>query len=132
MTWQHLHSPSAQRGDFVSDYAQTNEKEDFAETFRAWMSGSHDLLYGAVYAGAPHPVLLQKLLYMASLFTDAASHTITFYRTAIDFTPDRVAYSFTPDTLTIDPAPTGGAYGGQLGLTFNIQNHAIVSETYIS
>lgn len=68
--WRELHRRSGKDLDnFVSDYARTNDHEDFAETFATYVDDAIELLQIArERAARGKPLLLEKVKFMAELF----------------------------------------------------------------
>lgn len=70
MRWRELFRRSGKDPDnFVSDYARTNDHEDFAETFATYVDDAIGLLKLArERAARGKPILLEKVKFMAELF----------------------------------------------------------------
>ncbi len=68
--WRELHRRSGKDLDnFVSDYARTNDHEDFAETFATYVDDAIRLLQIArERAARGKPILLEKVKFMTELF----------------------------------------------------------------
>jgi quinolinate synthase len=68
--WRELFRRSGRDLDnFVSDYARTNDHEDFAETFATYIDDALGLLQIArERAARGKPILLEKVKFMAELF----------------------------------------------------------------
>ncbi len=68
--WRELHRRSGRDLDnYVSDYARTNDHEDFAETFATYIDDTLGLLHIARERAAKgKPILLEKVKFMAELF----------------------------------------------------------------
>ncbi len=73
--WRELHRRSGKDLDnFVSDYARTNDHEDFAETFATYIDDALGLLQIArERAARGKPILLEKVKFMAELFKQLGS-----------------------------------------------------------
>ncbi len=78
-TWEKLHDLS-KAGDFVTEYAETNQDEDFADTYREWTKDTDHLALSAINAlKNGKSMLLQKYLFMAGVFANRDTHTIRTY-----------------------------------------------------
>ena len=73
--WRELFRRSGKDLDnFVSDYARTNDHEDFAETFATYVDDALELLKIArERAARGKPILLEKVKFMAELFKQLGS-----------------------------------------------------------
>lgn len=73
--WRELHRRSGKDLDnFVSDYARTNDHEDFAETFATYIDDALGLLHIARERAAKgKPILLEKVKFITELFRQLGS-----------------------------------------------------------
>jgi len=114
--WRELYRRSGKDLDnFVSDYARTNDREDFAETFATYIDDALGLLQIARERAAKgKPILLEKVKFMAELFrqigpNDSALTLVYQVRMKTDdertrLLVRRVFVSFDSDGLPILPA----------------------------
>ncbi len=70
--WIAFHRDSKAGGDFISSYAESNQKEDFAETYASWIRDTDDMAWNAVESvvHTKSGFRLQKYLFMAAVFAD--------------------------------------------------------------
>ena len=114
--WRELFRRSGQDLDnFVSDYARTNDHEDFAETFATYVDDALGLLKIArERAARGKPILLEKVKFMAELFkqlgpSDSISTLVYQVRLKTDdertrLLVRRVSVSFDSEGLPVLPA----------------------------
>jgi parallel beta-helix repeat protein len=114
--WRELFRRSGRDLDnFVSDYARTNDHEDFAETFATYIDDALGLLQIArERAARGKPILLEKVKFMAELFkqigpNDSALTLVYQVRMKTDdertrLLVRRVLVSFDSDGLPVLPA----------------------------
>ncbi len=113
--WRELYRRSGRDLDnFVSDYARTNDHEDFAETFATYIDDALGLLQIARERAAKgKPLLLEKVKFMAELFRQIGSDNSVFtlvYQVRMKTDDERtrllvrrVSVSFDSDGLPILP-----------------------------
>lgn len=114
--WRELHRRSGKDLDnFVSDYARTNDHEDFAETFATYVDDALGLLQIArERAARGKPILLEKVKFMTELFRQLGPNdTISTFVYQVRMKTDdartrllvrRLSVSFDSEGLPILPA----------------------------
>jgi len=114
--WRELYRRSGRDLDnFVSDYARTNDHEDFAETFATYIDDALGLLQIARERAAKgKPLLLEKVKFMAELFRQIGSDNSVFtlvYQVRMKTDDERtrllarrLSVSFDSDGLPVLPA----------------------------
>jgi hypothetical protein len=139
--WINLHNGSAVPYDVFTSYALTDEKEDFAETYKYYTSDTDSNLKVAIRSAAQgHSKLLDKMLFMASLMitpdlaTADYDGTIDFYspdpsqgtlsvvskvpyrKTANEFQLDGYAFSLSGQTITGIKDPDGNVLASNIAV----------------
>jgi hypothetical protein len=118
--WEKISKQSTDRGDFVSDYAQTNDKEDFAESYEHWTKSSAMMALDATIAAKNgNPGLLKKYLFMAGLFMNKDKKSLATY-TGGNFSMDEVS-SEEPGMGEEPDQPSEGIYSKLVQVTQSIE-----------